>query len=265
MRLCAIASGSSGNCIYVGSQTAHVLVDAGISALRTQDALTQLDVSVADIDAIFITHEHSDHIQGLSILEKKREIPIYATAATIMAIQKSKIGQSIDPSLFLPLQPDEKISIKDLQIHPMKVSHDAADPVAYRISYGKTKIGICSELGAYDDYTIESLRGVDALLLEANHDVGMLRRGKYPYRLKQRILGERGHLSNEACGRLLCKLLHDGLRAILLGHLSQENNLPHLAYEAVRLELTLGTGSYTLRDFPIQVASRSQMTPVISL
>ncbi|MDR0964815.1 MAG: MBL fold metallo-hydrolase [Clostridium sp.] len=265
MRLCSIASGSSGNCIYVGSQTAHVLVDAGISGQRTQEALTRLDLSVADIDAIFITHEHSDHVQGLSILEKKRAIPIYATEGTIATIQKTKTGMSMDPSLFVALRPDEKISIKDLQIHPMKISHDAADPVAYRISYGKTKIGICTDLGAYDDYTVESLRGMDALLLEANHDMVMLQRGSYPYRLKQRILGERGHLSNEACGRLLCRLLHDGLRHILLGHLSQENNLPSLAYEAVRLELTLSNSTYVTGDFPIQVASRSQMTPVISL
>ncbi|MGN0157041.1 MAG: MBL fold metallo-hydrolase, partial [Lachnospiraceae bacterium] len=136
-------------------------------------------------------------------------------------------------------------------------SHDAADPVAFRISYGKEKIGIATDLGTFNDYTVECLKGMDVLFLEANHDVNMLQVGPYPYYLKQRILGERGHLSNEASGRLLGKLLHDGLKEVVLGHLSKENNLPELAYETVRLEIEMEDNKYRADDFPISVAKRS--------
>ena len=147
----------------------------------------------------------------------------------------------------------------------MRVSHDAAEPVAYRIGYEGKKVAVCTDLGVYNDYTVECLKGLDAILLEANHDVNMLQVGPYPYYLKQRILGERGHLSNENSGRLLNRILHDNLKAVMLGHLSKENNLPQLAYEAVRLEITLGDGPYKAEDFRIQVAQRSEVSAVVEV
>lgn len=275
MRICSIASGSSGNCIYVGSDTTHLLVDVGISGKRTEAGLKELDLSMRDIDGIFITHEHADHIAGLGVLARKYGVPIYATGGTIEAIKKSSSVGEIPEDLFQKIRADEKIMIKDIVCNPMKISHDAAEPVAYRISHGRKKVGIITDLGTYNDYTVECLRGMDALLLEANHDVNMLQVGPYPYYLKQRILGDRGHLSNERAGQLLCDLLHDNLQAVMLGHLSKENNLPELAYEAVRVEVTMACmnkdkaednkSQIKTSDFPMYVAARSELSPVIHI
>lgn len=265
MRLCSIASGSSGNCVYVGSDTTHLLMDVGISGKRTEEGLHRLGLTMKDIDAIFITHEHADHINGLGVLARKYEVPVYATQKTIEAILNSPSVGKIDKSLFRTVTPDEKCIVKDLALYPMHTSHDAADPVAYRISHGRKKIGIVTDLGCYNDYTVECLRGLDLLYLEANHDVHMLQVGPYPYYLKQRILGERGHLSNESAGKLLSRLLHDDIQAIVLGHLSKENNLPELAYESVRVEVTMSETKYNGNDFPIYVAKRSEVSDIITV
>ncbi len=265
MRLCSIASGSSGNCVYVGSEATHLLMDVGISGKRTEEGLNQLGLSMREIDGIFITHEHADHINGLGVLARKYEIPIYATEGTIAAIKQTSSVGEIDDALFQVVLPDEKCIVKDLAVYPMRTSHDAADPVAYRISHGKKKIGIITDLGCYNEYTVESLRGMDVLYLEANHDIHMLQVGPYPYYLKKRILGERGHLSNEAAGKLLSRLLHDGMQTIVLGHLSKENNLPELAYESVRVEVTMSDTKYGGNDFPIYVAKRDEVSDVITV
>lgn len=263
MRMCSIASGSSGNCIYVGSDATHLLIDVGISGKRTESGLEELGISVRELDGILITHEHADHISGLGVLARKYEIPLYATRGTINALGKMKNIGNIDPQLWVEVREDQRFTIKDLSINPMRISHDAAQPVAYRISYGSKRVAVCTDLGEYNDYTVECLKGLDAILLEANHDVNMLQVGPYPYPLKQRILGSRGHLSNENSGRLLSRILHDGLKYISLGHLSQENNLPELAYETVRMEITLGENPYKAEDFRIQVAKRSEISPMM--
>ena len=265
MRLCSIASGSSGNCIYVGSEATHLLVDVGISGKRTESGLQELGLTGRDIDGILITHEHADHISGLGVLVRKYGIPIYATSGNIEAMKWDRSLGNIDESLYREVQEDRKLTIKDLTVNPMHISHDAAQPVGYRISYGNRKVAVCTDLGVYNDYTVECLKGMDALLLEANHDVNMLQVGPYPYYLKQRILGDRGHLSNENSGRLLCRILHDNLKTVLLGHLSKENNLPELAYESVRMEINLGENPYKAGDFDIRVAKRSEITPVVEI
>ncbi|MBE5883260.1 MAG: MBL fold metallo-hydrolase [Lachnospiraceae bacterium] len=265
MRLCSIASGSSGNCIYVGSEATHLLVDVGISGKRTESGLNSLGLTGNDLDGILITHEHADHISGLGVMARKYGVPIYGTPGTIEAIRNTASIGKIDDSLFHEVREDVKLTIKDLTVNPMKISHDAAWPVAYRIGYGNRRIGICTDLGVYNDYTVECLKGMDAVLIEANHDVNMLQVGPYPYYLKQRILGDRGHLSNENSGRLLSRILHDKLQTIILGHLSKENNLPELAYEAVRMEITLGENPYNANDFRMMVANRSDLSPVINI
>ena len=265
MRLCSIASGSSGNCIYVGSECAHVLVDIGISGKKMETGLNSLELTGRDIDGILITHEHSDHIKGLGVIARRYGIPIYATGGTVDAMVRSGSLGKIPEGIFHEIREDEPFLIKDLKVKPFTISHDAAQPVGYRLECGAHSVGIATDLGKYNDYIIENLQDLDALLLEANHDIRMLQVGKYPYYLKQRILGDRGHLSNENAGRLLCRLLHDNMKAIFLGHLSRENNYEELAYETVCSEVTLGDNPYKSKDFKIQVAKRDFASEAVTI
>lgn len=265
MRFCSIASGSSGNCIYVGSEQSHVLVDVGISGKRIDQGLKTLDLCGGDIDGILITHEHSDHVKSLGVISRKYQIPIYATAGTVDALERMSSLGKMPEGLFHEIKEDEDFKIKDLTIHPFTIPHDAAQPVGYRLEHDKQSVGIATDLGKYNDYIVNNLQNLDALLLEANHDIRMLQVGGYPYYLKQRILGDRGHLSNENAGRLLCRLLHDNLKAIFLGHLSRENNYEELAYETVCSEVTLGDNPYKSHDFKIQVAKRDVISEVITV
>ena len=239
MRICSIASGSSGNCIYVGSDNTHVIIDAGISGKRIEEGLNRLGLSTPDLSGILITHEHSDHIASIGVLARKYGLPMYATAGTIKGITLQKGVGPIDMSLFREISADNDFMIDDLSVKPVAVSHDALEPVGFS--------------------------GVNALVIEANHDVNMLQVGRYPYILKQRILSDKGHLSNENCGRLLCRLLHDDLKSITLGHLSAENNLAELAYEAVRLEIMMDECEYDPSDFDIKVALRSEVTQPVAV
>ena len=265
MRLCSIASGSSGNCIYVGTDATHLLVDTGISGKKIEEGLNALELSLKDMDGILITHEHSDHISGLGVAARKCGIPIYATRGTIQQIKESKTLGEIPEDLFQEIREDEQFIIKDMMVAPMRISHDAAQPVAYRFRHDKKRAAVVTDLGIYNDYTIECLKGLDALLLEANHDVRMLETGPYPYYLKQRILGSRGHLSNELAGRLLSELLHDGLKSVVLGHLSKENNMAELAYETVRVEITMADNEFKGTDFPLTVANRNDVSEIIHI
>lgn len=261
----SVASGSSGNCICLGSDQCHVMIDAGISGKRIEEGMNTYDYTTSDMDGVLITHEHSDHIQGLGVVARKYGLPIYATKGTADAILQSSSVGKIDPSLFHVIEAGKTFFIGNLEIYPMSISHDAADPVAYLVSDGRHRVGVVTDLGYYDADIVSHMEGLDALLLEANHDIHMLQVGAYPYPLKQRILGERGHLSNETSGQLLGQILHDGMQHILLGHLSKENNYDELAYETVRLEISLGDNPYRVNDFPIEVAKRDRPSSLIRL
>lgn len=265
MRMCSIASGSSGNCIYIGSDTTHLLVDAGISGKKVMQGVESLGIRMDELNGILITHEHIDHVSGLGVLARKYHLPIYATEGTIQAIKKVNSLGVIDEDLFQVIQVQDKFTIQDITVNSMKISHDAAEPVAYRFYSDGKKAAVITDLGTYDDYIVDNLRGMDALLMEANHDIHMLEVGPYPYYLKQRILGEHGHLCNEASGRLLSAVLHDNIKAVMLGHLSKENNMPELAYETVRLEITNSDTPYKADDFKIMVAGRNERSEVIEL
>lgn len=265
MDFCSIASGSSGNCIFVGSDHASVLVDVGISGKKITEGLKSIDRKPEEIDGILITHEHSDHIKGLGVIARKYGIPIYATPGTLEAIRSCGSLGAIDSGLFHAIHADEGFAIQDLEISPFRISHDAAQPVAYRIASCEKSVAVATDMGCYNDYIVEHLQGLDAILLESNHDINMLQVGSYPYPLKQRILGRMGHLSNENAGRLLCEILHDNLKSIMLGHLSKENNYEALAYATVCAEITMGDNPYKADDFPIMVAKRDQVSPLVAL
>jgi phosphoribosyl 1,2-cyclic phosphodiesterase len=265
MRLLSIASGSSGNCIYIGNEDTHILIDTGISGKRIEAGLNSIGLSGKDMDAVFVTHEHLDHISGLGVFSRKWNVPIYATAGTVHGIQQTKSVGEIEPDLYEIFHKYEEIHVGTLTINPIEISHDAAEPTAYHVTDGQKRIAVVTDVGYTTPQLEEQLKGVHALLIEANHDVNMLQAGPYPYYLKQRILGNKGHLSNENCGRFLNRILHDGLQDILLGHLSKENNMPELAYEAVRLEITSSDTPYQASDFRIRVAGRSEPTELIEV
>ena len=256
MEFCSIASGSSGNCTYAGTEHSAVLVDVGMSGKRIREGLQDADRKPEDIDAILITHEHADHIKGLGVMARKYGIPIYATQGTISYITGCSQLGVIDPELLHVIRADEPFSIGDLSVEAFSIWHDAAEPVGYRLSSGGKSIAVATDMGCYDDYIVEHLRGLDSILLEANHDVNMLQVGPYPWPLKQRILGKKGHLSNDSAGSLLCDILHDKMSHILLGHLSQENNYAALAYATVRNVINMGECPYKADDFNIEVAKR---------
>lgn len=265
MRLCSIASGSSGNCIYIGSEEHHILIDAGISGKRVEAGLNSLELTGKDLDGILLTHEHSDHIKGLGVLSRKYGVPIYTTPGTVEAVKGMTNLGKIDGSLFHEIHADEDFTLGDLTISPFRISHDAAEPVAYRVACGDKKMAVATDLGVYTDYTIDHLKDLDVLLLEANHDIHMLQVGSYPYYLKQRISGDLGHLSNESAGKLLGQVLHDDMKAVFLGHLSKENNYAELAYETVKLELMLNESPYKPGDFPMWVASRDEQSECVAI
>lgn len=265
MRMCSIASGSSGNCIYVGSDDTHLLIDTGISKKRIEEGLKKLEIKGDELDGILITHEHSDHIQGLGVFSRKYEIPVYATPGTIEGITNySGLGRMPD-GLLHPIHTDEPFMLGDVTVNPFAISHDANEPSGYRLECGGKSVAVATDLGKYDEYTVEHLEHLDAVLLEANHDIHMLEVGGYPYYLKQRILGDKGHLSNELSGRLLCDILHDNLKHIVLGHLSKENNYAKLAYETVKLEVTLADNDYRGEDLDMFVASRDTVSDIIKV
>lgn len=263
MRLCSIASGSSGNCIYVGSKETHLLVDTGISKRKIDEGLAELELKGEEINGILITHEHSDHIQGLGVFSRKYGIPIYATKGTLRGIQDYKCLGKMPEGLYHEVAIDQKFRIGDLEVKPFAISHDANQPSGFRIENQDKAVAVATDLGIYDDYIIENLKSLDAVLLEANHDVHMLEVGPYPYYLKQRVLGSRGHLSNELTGRLLCNILHDKLKYIVLGHLSKENNYEELARETVKLEVTMGDTPFKGEDLPLMVAHRDAMSNIL--
>ncbi|WP_243423629.1 MBL fold metallo-hydrolase [Anaerotignum lactatifermentans] len=231
MEFCTIASGSSGNSLYIGSPHTKILIDAGVSGKRITEGLAQLKLTGEEIDALFITHEHLDHIKGAGVFSRKYDVPIYATMETWAAME-GNLGK-ISPRNKRFIYAGETCVVNDLCVHPFSIPHDAADPVGYSVTAGKKKITAATDIGHITDTLRENLEGSQVLLLEANHDEELLKKGSYPWHLKQRILGEKGHLSNKSAGALLAEIVTGEMRHVFLGHLSEENNRPYLAYETV--------------------------------
>ena len=173
MELFSIASGSSGNCICVGNDRSHVMIDAGVSGKRIEEGMNTYDYTTSDMDGILITHEHSDHIMGLGVIARKYGLPIYATKGTVDAILTSSSVGKIDTDLFHVIEAGVEFAVGDLTIMPMSISHDAADPVAYLLTDGTRRIGVVTDLGVYNEEIIRQMQGLDAVLLEANHDINM--------------------------------------------------------------------------------------------
>lgn len=260
IHFCSLASGSSGNCQYIRSKGTRILLDAGLSGKYIKSALEKLDVNLSDVDGILISHEHSDHIQGVGVLQRKYGLKIYANEKTFKAMQP-KIGD-IDLNQVVLFDNYKPFAIKDLWIEPYSISHDSVDPVAYCIRSEQAQIGIATDLGQMDLILLQALKEMDFVLLESNHSVEMLTAGKYPYYLKRRILSEVGHLSNDTCGSTITQLVEAGrVKNVLLGHLSKENNMPELAYETVK-SIVEEAGIRVGEDLAIEMTYRDRIGPL---
>lgn len=261
LNFCSLYSGSSGNCLFVENNSTKILVDCGVSGKKVCEGLESIDKKIEDIDAIIVTHEHSDHVQSLGLISKKYNIPVYANTETWQAMptQSQKILENNKKTF----NNDNDFEIGNLLIHPFSTPHDAANPCGFNIYSGKRKISIATDLGHMDNVILENLKGSSFILLESNYDPEILKVSKYPYILKQRIAGPNGHLSNSTAGKTIGCLIQNDLKTVMLGHLSKENNFPELAYQTVVDEL-IGQNIDT-NEISLSVANRNNPTKIIEL
>ena len=259
MIFCPLYSGSSGNSIFVASKNTKILVDVGMPGKSIESALKQIDQNPIDIDGIFITHEHSDHIKGAGIISRRYDIPIYANENT-WRVMETKIGK-IKESNAIIIE-NNSVDIKDMHIVSYNISHDAAAPIGFALYSENKKACIATDLGYFSDEVKTMIKDADVVLLESNHDVEMVKFGPYPYPLKRRILSDVGHLSNEACGKAIVEIMNDKQKHIILGHLSKTNNYPDLAYQTV---LSILKENYIEigRDISLNLARRDMPSDVI--
>ena len=250
-----LASSSGGNASLVSCGDTHVLLDAGISARRITTGLKTLGVAPESLSAILITHEHSDHIAGLQVLTKKLRIPIYATAPTCRQLCY-KVAFLED--LVRPQEAGTGMQIGSLWAESFSTPHDAAGSVGWSVAGDEGRMVLCTDLGHVTDAVRQAVEGCDLLVCEANHDVEWVKSGPYPYYLKQRILGDRGHLSNEAGADLAAFAARAGAKTVVLAHLSQQNNTPARAYEVVCRRLR-AMDCDPERDLALSVAPRAEL------
>ena len=261
LKFCSLYSGSSGNSLFVETPTTKLLIDAGESSKKIENALNNLNIDASNIDGILVTHEHSDHIKGLEKKKKKFNIPVYANKETWDAMPE--VAQKIEPSCQNNFIPYEKFDIGDFKVLPFQIPHDAANPCGFNLFYGEQKISIATDLGHMDTKLIKYLEESEFVLLEANYDPNILKCSKYPYTLKQRIAGPNGHLSNEMAGKTISYLLKSGLSKVMLGHLSKENNFPELAYQTVVDELC--NNNFDENKISISVANRHMPSNIVNI
>ena len=253
LRFCPLFSGSSGNSLYLGCNDTHLLIDAGMSGAKITAEMERVGLAPTDLSGILITHEHADHIAGAGILSRRYNLPIYANEATWSAM-RDKLGNISENNIRL-FETGADFHIGELDVTPFATPHDAAEPVGYSFFAGRNKLSIATDLGTVKESWLKHIEESDLVLLESNHDVDMLKAGRYPYDLKRRILGNKGHLSNDSAGKAAAELVRRGVRTIVLGHLSGENNFPELAYQSVCCQLQ-NEGLEPGRDVMLSVASR---------
>jgi phosphoribosyl 1,2-cyclic phosphodiesterase len=234
LTVCMLASGSKGNAIFVSSGTTSILIDAGLSGIEIERRLKSRGLSPENLDAILVSHEHHDHIQGVGVLSRRFDLPVYMNPRTQNAAV-SHLGNVYEVKNF---ECGSKFTVKDLAIHPFAISHDAEDPSGFTIHQDGIKIGIATDLGIATSMVKEHLKDSTLLVLEANHDEKMLINGPYPWPIKQRIKSRIGHLSNSASKDLLNEIQHDRLKYVMLAHLSETNNTPQKAVNEIGQALT---------------------------
>lgn len=247
LEICAIASGSNGNCYYIGNNTGAVLIDAGISTKQILLRMAGRGLDPTKIKALFITHEHSDHMRGARVLAKRLQIPVYITSKTFNSAYKN-----MRPHYTRFFKPEEEIEIGEFRVYPVLKNHDAAEPCSFRIEYNNYSVGVFTDIGEACDNVKNHLSKCNAAFLEANYDEKMLWEGHYPWHLKKRVASELGHLSNDQTFSLLDQ--HANLmRLVFLSHISKDNNSPELALQTMQ-DLS--------NRFEIKIASRYEASEV---
>lgn len=227
-RFCSLFSSSSGNCTYIGTASSGILIDAGVSAKKITTALTDRNIQPESIKAIFVTHEHSDHIKGIRVFASKYHTPVFATEGTLVGMENAGVLTEKFTHDIIPLSGTE---IGGMIVRRFVTPHDSNESCGYTVEMPDgRKIAVATDIGHMTNEIMNSISGCDLVMIESNHDVGMLQNGDYPYYLKRRILSDIGHLCNEKCGDAVAQLLRGGTTRFYLGHLSEHNNLPDLAY-----------------------------------
>ena len=261
LNFCSLYSGSSGNCLFVETENTKLLIDSGVSLKKIEDGLNGLNVSGADIDAVIVTHEHTDHIQSLGNLSKKFDIPVFATSETFdnMPKQCEKISTNNRKNINI----NEKFFINDIDIVPFRIPHDAANPCGFTLFSDNKKISIATDIGHMTNDILKHIDGSEFILLESNYDTEVLKYTRYPAKLKNRIAGPTGHLSNDEAGKTINHLINSGLKSAMLGHLSKESNFPELAYQTV-IDNLLENGS-NIDNFKLSVAKRQEPCKLVHI
>lgn len=235
MKICVLASGSSGNCIYAGAESTHVLIDAGMSGRETLNRLEQVGVKLSAIAAVCLTHEHGDHIVGLGVLHARHGIPLYANAGTIEAVRMDEKFRGLAWHVF---STGSIFQIGNLTFDPFAVSHDAYEPVGFIVTSGPVRVGVVTDIGVSTHLVRERLKHCRALIIESNHDERLLADARRPWSLKQRIAGRQGHLSNQHAAELIAEIAGPDLSHVFLSHLSAECNRPELALKTTQTALS---------------------------
>ncbi len=256
IKFCSLYSGSSGNSLFIGTERTKILIDAGLSGKRILEALCSIGENPAELSAILISHEHVDHVRGAGIVSRKQNVPIYANESTWNAMENGLGPVKLENRVAFTT--GEEFEIGDICVRPFSIPHDAAEPVGYNFFVQGKRITTATDIGHMNRELLSYIEGNDLLLLESNHDIEMLKVGPYPWPLKKRILGDHGHLSNENCAKVIAYLAERGTRRFILGHLSQENNFPELAYQTTYnalCEKKIAVGS----DVELEVALRDRV------
>lgn len=261
-KFCSLSSGSSGNCQYIETDKVRILIDAGFSGKRVEELLTKIGVCPTSLDAILVTHEHMDHVKGVGVLSRRYNLPIYANANTWSGMEKM-VGKIKEENIKV-FKSEENLNIKDLDIYPVKVFHDAMEPVGYIINKNKKKISLITDTGWMNDKIVDKIQASDLYFIESNHDIQMLKSGAYPWHLKQRILSTRGHMSNDDTGRILSRIIKGEGENIILAHLSEDNNIPQLALDTVGRQI-LNKGIDIFKDVSLGLGHRDRPTLVYNL